>query len=78
MNFLYVFDSLQDKSEQMNSQIIIPLTEELKGYLKFYAFDCRDPEVKDSGRFKMCENEDYTPFFQLLKPAEIKINPYTN
>jgi hypothetical protein len=25
----------------------------------------------------MCQNKDYTPFFQLLKPPEIKINPYT-
>ena len=25
----------------------------------------------------MCEKEDHTPFFQLIKPAETKINPYT-
>ena len=43
--------------------IIKPLTEELKGYLKFVAFDCHNEEVKNSGRFKMCEKEEYTPFF---------------
>lgn len=26
----------------------------------------------------MCDNPEYTPFLQLMKPAEVKINPYTN
>jgi hypothetical protein len=30
--FLYVFDSQQDKSKQMNTQMISPLVEELKGF----------------------------------------------
>ena len=52
--------------------------DQLKGYLKFYAFDCQNEEIKSAKeRFKMCEKEDYTPFFQLLKPPEYKINPYT-
>ncbi len=25
----------------------------------------------------MCDNEGQAPFFQLFKPAELKINPYT-
>jgi len=25
----------------------------------------------------MCDKEDTVPFFQLMKPAEFKINPYT-
>ena len=25
----------------------------------------------------MCQNKDYTPFFQLLKPPTVKTNPYT-
>lgn len=25
----------------------------------------------------MCQNKDYTPFFQILKPPQIEINPYT-
>lgn len=25
----------------------------------------------------MCDKEEYTPFLQLMKPAEEKINPYT-
>jgi hypothetical protein len=52
--------------------------EELKGYFKFVAFDCQEQSVKDNQRFKqMCEKEEYLPFFQLIKPAEFKINPYT-
>ena len=45
--------------------------------MKFFAFDCQLDVVKNSGRFKMCENAEYLPFFQLMKPAEVKINPYT-
>jgi hypothetical protein len=52
--------------------------EEFKGYFKLAAFDCQDEQVKVSQRFKsMCEKADHTPFFQLIKPAETKINPYT-
>ena len=61
--FIYVFDSQQEKSKQMSENIIAPTAKELKGYLKFYAFDCRNTEVKSSGRFTMCDNEEYTPFF---------------
>ena len=25
----------------------------------------------------MCDKEDHTPFFQLIKPPEMKVNPYT-
>ena len=76
--FLYVFDSKSDKSSQMNEQILKPVMDELKGYLKFYAFDCQNEEVQNNkDRFKMCENEEHTPFFQLIKPPELKINPYT-
>ena len=54
------------------------MLEELKGYFKVYAFDCQTPEVAGSQRFKViCEKEDNHPFFQLLKPPEMKINPYT-
>ena len=62
----------------MNSQIISPTLEKLKGYFKLTAFDCREDEIKKSERFKqMCEKDEYIPFFQLIKPAEVKINPYT-
>ncbi|CDW85441.1 UNKNOWN [Stylonychia lemnae] len=76
--FLYVFDSEQQKSQQMNDQIMKPILEELKNYCQWYAYDCHEPEVKDSKKFKMCENEDHTPFLQLFKPPEMKLNPYTN
>jgi|LauGreDrversion4_2_1035121.scaffolds.fasta_scaffold1166857_2 hypothetical protein len=63
----------------MTDMIINPVIEELKGYFKLLAFDCNELEVKASQRFKqICENEDYKPFFQLIKPSEIKLNPYTN
>jgi hypothetical protein len=62
--FLYVYNSEQDKSKQMTEQILKPTMDELAGYLKFYAYDCQYEEVKNAKeRFKMCENEDYTPFF---------------
>jgi hypothetical protein len=47
----------------MTTQIIVPAIEELKGYAKWYAFDCQEAEVKDSKRFTMCDKEEYTPFF---------------
>jgi hypothetical protein len=61
----------------MTEQIIKTTVEELKGYLKFYAFDCAEPFVKEAKRFTVCDNEEHTPYFQLLKPPEIKTNPYT-
>jgi len=39
-----------------------PILEEMKHYCTWYAYDCNEPEVKDSGKFKMCDNDDYTPF----------------
>jgi hypothetical protein len=34
--------------------------------------------VKESQRFKqICEKDDHVPYFQIVKPSEIKINPYT-
>ncbi len=76
--FIYVFDGEQDKSKQMTDMIINPVTEELKHYVRWYGFDCNKEEIKNSKRFQMCDNPEYTPFLQLLKPAEMKINPYTN
>lgn len=62
--FLYVFDSKSDRSSQMNNQILKPVLDELKGYFKIYAFDCQHEEVKaQKDRFKMCDNEEHTPFF---------------
>jgi hypothetical protein len=78
MIFLYVFDSQQDKSKQMNEQILSTTLEELKGYFKFLAFDCQDEGVKAEKRFtQLCEKDDHVPFFQVIKPAELRVNPYT-
>jgi hypothetical protein len=34
--------------------------------------------VSTSQRFsQICAKEEYVPFFQVVKPAEVKINPYT-
>jgi hypothetical protein len=35
----------------MAEQIIKPLTEDLEGYVRFYAYDCSLDWVKDSERF---------------------------
>lgn len=79
--FLYVFDSELERSKQMTEQIINPILDELKGYFKLYAFDCQDKLVALHDRFKQfCEDdkrEERTPFFQIIKPAEVKLNPYT-
>ena len=78
MMFLYVFDSEQEKSKQMNSQIVSPVLDEMKGYFKFLAFNCQEEEVKKSQRFKeMCSKDDHLPYFQIIKPPEVKTNPYT-
>lgn len=62
--FTYVFDSEQDKSKQMNTQMINPIVEELKGFFKLVAFDCQDKEVKQSTRYKqICDKDEYIPFF---------------
>ena len=79
MLFLYVFDSEQEKSKQMNSQIVSPVLDEIKGYFKFLAFNCQEEEIKSSGRFKeICGKDDHLPFFQIIRPPDVKINPYTN
>jgi thioredoxin-like negative regulator of GroEL len=44
--FLYVFDSEQDKSQQVNKQILSPILDEMKGYFKLVAFDCQEDHVK--------------------------------
>lgn len=55
------------------------MIEELKGYAKIMAFDCKNEEVSASEKFKqICDKDDHIPFFQLIKPSEIKLNPYTN
>ena len=78
MMFIYVFDSEQEKSKQMNSQIVSPVLDEIKGYFKFLAFNCQEEEIKSSGRFKeICNKDDNIPFFQIIKPPDVKINPYT-
>lgn len=78
MIFLYVFDSEQEKSKQMNSQIVSPVLDEMKGYFKFLAFNCQEEEIKIGQRFKeMCAKDTNIPFFQIIKPPEVKINPYT-
>jgi hypothetical protein len=52
--------------------------EELKGYFKFYAFDCRHEQVAKSQRFsQVCDKQDYLPYFSVIKPAEVRVNPYT-
>ena len=77
--FLYLFDSKQEKSKQMNEQIMTPLLNELKGYFKFLAFDCQEEGNKNSTRFKdICSKDEHMPFFQIMKPSDVKINPYTN
>eukprot|EP00347_Sterkiella_histriomuscorum_P011459 403372372 len=75
--FLYVFDSSGDRSTQMNNMIMHPLLDEMKHYCSWYAFDCNDEDIKASKRFNVCENPEHTPFFQLMKPPELKLNPYT-
>ena len=77
LTFLYVFDSTQERSTQMTEQIINPTVDELQDYVRWYAFDCQDPDIKASKRFNMCDKEDYTPWFQLMKPPKLSINPYT-
>ena len=64
MILLYVFDSEQDKSKQMNSQIVSPVLDEMKGYFKFLAFNCQEEEIKNSQRFKdLCAKDTNIPFF---------------
>ena len=54
------------------------MLEELKGYFKFYAFDCRHEQVAKSQRFsQVCDKQDYLPYFSVIKPAEVRVNPYT-
>ena len=62
--FLYVFDSQLERSKQMNEMILKPIMDELKGYLNFVGFDCQNPDVRaQTERFKMCQDEEHTPFF---------------
>lgn len=50
----------------------------MKGYFKFLAFNCQEEAIKTGQRFKeMCTKDTHIPFFQIIKPPEVKINPYT-
>jgi hypothetical protein len=49
---------------------------ELEGFVKFFAFDCQIPAVL--AKFKHCEKTETTPFFSIIRPPNVKINPYTN
>jgi hypothetical protein len=63
----------------MNSQIVSPVLDEIKGYFKFFAFNCQEEGIKASARFKdLCSKDDHLPFFQIIRPPSVKINPYTN
>jgi hypothetical protein len=55
--------------------------EELKaGYVDTYAIDCavEHPVVDKMINLKnVCEKEEFQPVFQLYKPPEMRVNPYT-
>ena len=61
--------------------MFLKVLEELKGgYVTTYAIDCavEHEEIDPSINVKqICERENFQPVFNLYKPAEVKINPYT-
>jgi hypothetical protein len=75
---VYIFDSYQYKSLEMNKKIIIPLMDDLKGMIKVYAFDCENSAVSaNPDKFYMCGTDADVPYIYLLKPAEIRTDPST-
>jgi len=92
LTLLYVFDSatLVDESAAMASHVhktvIGPVFKELKGFGKFYAFDCQAPSIKNRNgtsyedAFANCEYEDrdkFAPGLTLFSTPEQRKNPYT-
>ena len=58
----------------MTEQMINPAINDYKDFVKFYAFDCRNKESK--ARFSICKKEQ-SPFFQVIKPNDVRYNPET-
>ena len=76
--FVFVYDSMHVPSHEMIDNIIIPVLEEMHMMLKIYAFDCQDAVTADNPKyFYMCEQQR-TPFLQLYRPMDTRINPETN
>lgn len=67
----------------MHKMVLTPGFKELKGFAKFYAFDCQFPAIKNKKGTKLepnfanCEQEKPTPSLVLFKQPEMRKNPYT-
>ena len=87
LSLLYIMHSgiTHDEHGQdwgMLDQMFLKVLEELKGgYVSTYVIDCASehPEVDPAFNLNhIChERDQWMPVFNLYKPAEIKINPYT-
>jgi len=85
---LYLTNSDRKESEQDWSQVDWMWTQVMKelegGYAYLYAYDCAWPGTRDKGPINgyydftaVCGLDQFSPFMQILKPADIKYNPYT-
>lgn len=65
---LYILDSTVISSEHagksphsIHHNIIVPTLTELKGYMKFYIYDCAHPKIKE---YRKTKHPDYEAFFK--------------
>jgi hypothetical protein len=88
MSFLYTFHSAELASDSMNAvlhrTIILPVMQELKGYVNFFAFDCQHPAVLNGtasfSQVFACDsdrNQARQPSLMLVRQPEVRKNPYT-
>ncbi len=78
LTLLFLFDSQKEKSQQVINQVIVPIVSETKDLYNTYAYDCRDPIIKERPeRFQACNKPDELPYIWLLKPPLHRVDPIT-
>lgn len=61
----------------------MPVAKDMKGYFRFFLFDCAHPAMTDElkkEKFSACDpakNPGAMPIFNLFVPPTMKKNPYT-
>lgn len=69
-------------SGRVHYDIVLPSMKDLKGYVKFHAFDCNHPqrEGSDISFLQSCDvekNPEKMPSLVMIRQPEMRVNPYT-
>lgn len=76
LTLIFLFDSEKEKSQTVLNQVILPIVTESKDLFNTYAYDCRDPVIKEKPeRFLACNKPHELPYIWLLKPPANRVDP---